>query len=105
MRYDLGRFERKNETAGDLFRPGREDALVGHAIKGIIDLYRVEASRIEAKHFLGRNLLRVEFSLPFFIRISTCTDVDFHSVTSDRNQRYRQTVTKPVSSFGHVVRF
>ena len=73
MRYDLGRFERENKIVGDLFRPGREDTLFGHVIKGIIDLYRVEMFGIEAKHFLGRDLFRIEFPFPFLIRKSACT--------------------------------
>jgi len=81
MRYDLGHFERENKIAGNLFCPGREHALFGHAIKGIIDLYRAEASRIEAKHFLGRDLFRIEFSFPFLVRIPACTDMDFHDFT------------------------
>jgi hypothetical protein len=49
-----------------------------HVIKGVIDLYSVEALRIEAKHFLGRDLFRIEFSFPFPVSIPDCTDIDFH---------------------------
>jgi hypothetical protein len=49
-----------------------------HVIKGVIDLYSVEVFRIEAKHFLGRDLFRIEFSFPFPVPIPACTDIDFY---------------------------
>src|SRR5512143_3973710 len=58
----LGRFEREHKITRDLFCPGFKHALFRHMIKGIIDLYRVEAFGIEAKHFLGRDLFRIEFA-------------------------------------------
>jgi hypothetical protein len=30
------------------------------------------------KHFLGRDLFRIEGALPFLVRISAGTDMDFH---------------------------
>jgi hypothetical protein len=47
-------------------------------IKGIIDLHRGEASRIEAKHFLGRDFFRIEFPFPFLVPIPAGADKDFH---------------------------
>ena len=46
-----------------------------HLVSGI-GLYRVEAFRLEAKHFLGWNLFRINFSLP--CTIPAGADEDFH---------------------------
>src|SRR5512136_555669 len=81
MRYDLGRLKRENKIAGHLSCPGYEHALSGHVIEGIIDLYRLEASRIEPEHFLGRDLFRIEFAFPFLVRITACANMDLHDFT------------------------
>jgi len=47
-------------------------------IKGIIDLYRAEAFRIVVKHFLGRDLFRIEFPFPCPVRVTACADTDLH---------------------------
>ena len=79
MRYHLGSFKSEDKPVRDLFRPGPKHTLFGHAIKSIVDLYRVETSRIEVEHLFGRDLFRIESPFPFLVRISACADMDFHN--------------------------
>jgi hypothetical protein len=78
MRYDLGGFDRENKIRPDLLRPGSDDCFSRHAVKGVVDLHRIEAPGIKAEHFPGRDLLRIESSFPFTVTVPACAGVDFH---------------------------
>jgi hypothetical protein len=81
MRDNLRCFEGEDKTIGNLICPPAENSLGWHMIEGIVDFYRVEMCRVEMEHFPGRNLFRIEYSLPFLVAVAACTDIDFHGLS------------------------
>ena len=73
--------QHEGEALRHLLAPLREHAGVGHAVEGVVDLHRVEALRVKRQHLRGRQVFRIEASLPFFVAVAAGPDADAHRVT------------------------
>src|SRR4051794_1915576 len=66
---------------GHFLRPSRKHCLRRHAIKRVVDLDRRETLAVIAQHRVCRQLLGIEVSDPFLVRVAAGTG-EQHSMTS-----------------------
>src|SRR5436190_17069242 len=78
MRDGLRCLERESKSLGHLRSPRLQKALAWHPAKRIVDLNRSEPLGVIAQHFLPREFLRVEASLPLRVAVSTRADKESH---------------------------
>jgi len=78
MGYDLRGLEAEDEAVCHLARPREKQVLSRHTVEGIVYLNRIEVLRVEGEHFFGRDALRVEPSLPFFVAIAAGAHANLH---------------------------
>src|SRR5262249_41213477 len=66
------------ESVRGLAAPPGKNLLVGHPIKGVVDLDRREALGVVGEHLRGGHLLRVEASPPLGIVVTGGPDPEVH---------------------------
>ena len=74
----LGRLDAEGEPVGDGRGPFDDDAFLGHAVEGVVDLDRGETRRVVREHLGRRQGLGVEGTLPLGEGVAAGADVDAH---------------------------
>src|SRR5262245_37324501 len=89
----LGCFDRKAKTGRHMVPPILDHARLRQAIEGVVNFHREKTTRVIRKHFLRRQIFRIEVPLPFFVTVPTGADVKLHLSNVENKIRIKQLLT------------
>ena len=89
-------FEHELETGGDIASPCFKDRDAGHAEKGVVYLDCAKTLTVIMQHPFRGQVIGIETSLPFLVRVAACADVEVHMVLTP--SKILRKTAKPASN-------
>src|SRR5690606_23251685 len=86
VRDPLRGLQDEGEPVRHALSPRAEGGFLRHAVESVVDLDRAESLRVVGEHGIGRDLFRVEGTLPLLVLPTAGAGVDVHRTTPFREE-------------------